>query len=104
MQYRALVLCLLATPAAAQPAAAPANCTEVEVGSAQSYDCLNAQLGAVARGTARPSSLDAPVNASSPSNVVGTFNLAATKETLAAQRARAQGLGVVQPVPLPRPR
>ncbi len=104
MLYRALAFCLLAAPAAAQTAPAPANCTEVEVGSAQSYDCLNAQLGAVARGTTRPSSLDAPVNANSPSNVVGTFNLAATKETLAAQRARQQGLGVVPPQGLPRPR
>jgi len=63
--------------------AAPANCTDVQVGSAQSYDCINAQLGALARGNARFSSdLDAPVTASSPSNVVGTYNQSATRSRL----------------------
>jgi hypothetical protein len=62
---------------------APANCTDVQVGSAQSYDCINAQLGAVARGTQRFSSdADAPITASSPSNQVGTFNESATRMRL----------------------
>jgi hypothetical protein len=60
-----------------------ANCTNVQVGSVQSYDCINAQLGAVARGTQRFSSdTDAPVGSSSPSNVVGTFNEGATRNRL----------------------
>ena len=99
---RALLICLMAAPALAEPPAqaAPVNCTDVQVGSAQGYDCLNAQLGAVARATQRPSSAtDAPVSASSPSNVVGTFNEAATRETLAHRPA-----AVAYPPPLPPPR
>jgi len=98
---RALLICLMAAPALAEPPAqaAPVNCTDVQVGSAQGYDCLNAQLGAVARATQRPSSADAPVNAASPSNVVGTFNEAGTRETL-AHRPPA----VAYPPPLPPPR
>ncbi len=86
----ALALLCLATAAAglasAQPApppAAPANCTDVQVGTAQSYDCINAQLGAVAQGTQRFSSdANAPVTSSSSSNVVGTFNQSATANRL----------------------
>lgn len=99
MLRRAFAIWLVTLPALAQPAA-PVNCTDVQVGSAQGYDCLNAQLGAVARGTQRPSSAtDAPVSASSPSNVVGTFNEAATRETLAHRPPP-----VSYPPPLPRPR
>jgi hypothetical protein len=74
----------LAQPAAGQPKPAPAtNCTDVQVGSAQSYDCINAQLGAVAAGTQRYSSdLNAPVSANSPSNTVGVFNQSATANRL----------------------
>jgi hypothetical protein len=64
------------------PKAAPTNCTDVQVGTAQSYDCINAQLGAAANATPRPSSQDAPLNAASPSNVVGTFNEGATRNRL----------------------
>ncbi|HLB97983.1 MAG TPA: hypothetical protein VJK90_09995 [Acetobacteraceae bacterium] len=106
MLGRALAICLVATPALAAPPAqgaptqgAPVNCTDVQVGSAQGYDCLNAQLGAVARATQRPSSADAPVSAASPSNVVGTFNEAGTRETLARRPA-----AVSYPPPLPAPR
>jgi hypothetical protein len=106
MLGRALVICLMAGPALAAPPAqgaptqgAPVNCTDVQVGTAQGYDCLNAQLGAVAHATQRPSSADAPVSATSPSNVVGTFNEAGTRETL----ARRPG-AVSYPAPLPAPR
>jgi len=102
MLRRAFAIWLVSLPALAQPAAkpaAPVNCTDVQVGSAQGYDCLNAQLGAVAHATQRPSSAtDAPVSASSPSNVVGTFNEAATRETLAARPPP-----VSYPAPLPPP-
>jgi len=76
-------LCV-APPCRAQPKqAAPANCTDVQVGSAQSYDCLNAQLGTLARGTQRFSSdTDAPITATSPSNQVGVFNEGATRNRL----------------------
>jgi hypothetical protein len=69
---------------AARAAAAPqaTNCTDVQVGSAQSYDCINAQLGAAAAATPRSSSADAPLTSSSPSNVVGTFNEGATRNRL----------------------
>ncbi len=70
-------------PAAGAPAGAATNCTDVQVGSAQSYDCINAKLGAVAHSTERFSSeADAPVTSSSPSNVVGTFNEGATRNRL----------------------
>ena len=71
-------------PHVAPPGAPPPDtCTDVQVGSAQSYDCINAQLGALARGNERFSSdLNAPVTASSPSNVVGTFNESATRSRL----------------------
>jgi hypothetical protein len=58
------------------------TCTDVQVGSAQSYACLNAQLKNLANSTQRPSSMDAPVSATSPSNVVGTFNEDATRNRL----------------------
>lgn len=77
-------------PAAAQeigtagpPPPAPAQpCTEVTAGSAKGYACLNQQLGAIARNTQRPSSADAPYSATSPSNVTGQYNQAATRERL----------------------
>jgi hypothetical protein len=78
------LLILITTAASAAPPA-PVNCTDVQVGSAQSYDCINAKLGAVARGTQRFSSdANAPVTSSSPSNVVGTFNEGATHNRLGA--------------------
>ena len=99
MLRRACAIWLFSLPALAQPAA-PVNCTDVQVGSAQSYDCLNAQLGAVAHTTQRPSSAtDAPVSASAPSNVVGTFNEAGTKETLAHRPPPPN-----YPAPVVRPR
>ena len=80
------LLGLGAAHASAQVPGTPApvaNCTDVQVGSAQSYSCINAKLGAVARGTARFSAdADAPVTAGSPSNVVGTFNEGATRNRL----------------------
>ena len=81
----AAVLLCLAVPAAAQQAAPQptTNCTDVEVGSARSYDCINAQLGNLAHSTQRfSSSTDAPVSANSLSNVVGTFNQSATANRL----------------------
>jgi hypothetical protein len=80
---------LAATPSLAQQAAAPpaadATCTDVTVGSAHGYECLNAQLAAAAHAGERPSSaLDAPVSATSPSNVVGTFNESGTRNRLGA--------------------
>ncbi len=74
---------LLAGEAAAQPS--QQTCVDVKVGSAQSYSCLNQQLGAAARqaheaagGTA------APYDATSPGNVTGQFNESATRNRLGA--------------------
>jgi hypothetical protein len=80
----ALLWLALSPPALAQAPAKtpPTDCTDVQVGSVQSYDCINARLGAVAHATDRPSSADAPVNSSSPSNVVGSFNEGATRNRL----------------------
>jgi hypothetical protein len=75
---------LAAHAAHGQTAPAPAvNCTDVQVGSARSYDCINAQLGNVANAQQRPSSAtDAPISASSPGYATGTFNQAATANRL----------------------
>ncbi len=77
------------TVGAPSAASAAQDCNEVEAGTAQGYACLNRQLGAFARETARPSSLDAPVSATSPSNVTGQFNQAATRERLGANFGRS---------------
>ena len=70
--------------ARAQTTPEPAvNCTDVQVGSAQSYACINAQLGNVANAQPRPSSsTDAPISAASPGYATGTFNQAATANRL----------------------
>ena len=82
---RTLLALLLAMPGAALAQPAPAtNCTDVEVGTAKSYDCINAQLANMAHATQRPSSMDAPVTATSPSNQVGTFNEGALRNRLGA--------------------
>ncbi len=76
----AAFLCL-AGHADAQPA--QETCVDVKVGTAQSYDCLNQQLQAVARQTPKVSSdTAAPYNATSPSNVTGQFNESATRNRL----------------------
>jgi hypothetical protein len=91
----------------AQPAAPPApadtTCTDVTVGSAHGYDCINAQLAATARAASRQSSdLDAPVTATSPSNVVGTFNESGTRNRLGANFGKsAQPVMPVQNIPPP---
>jgi hypothetical protein len=99
--------------AAAAFAQAPApqaavNCTDVQVGSAQSYDCINAKLGAVARDTQRFSSdANAPVTSSSPSNVVGTFNEGATRNRLGANFGKSAipyRPNTANPPALPAPR
>jgi hypothetical protein len=89
-------------PCLAQPAA-DTTCTDVTVGSAHGYDCINAQLAATARAAARQSSdLDAPVTATSPSNVVGTFNESATRNRLGANFGRsAIPVRPVQNIPPP---
>jgi hypothetical protein len=86
--FAAALICLgspgFAQPVGGQPAKPDTGtCTDVQVGSAQSYDCINAQLGAVANSTQRFSSdANAPVSANSPSNTVGVFNQSATANRL----------------------
>ena len=87
MRLATILLVGLALPggAAAQQQAPAVNCTDVQVGTAQSYECINAQLGKVAQGTQRFSSdLNAPISATSPSNQVGVFNESATRNRLGA--------------------
>jgi hypothetical protein len=71
-------LILLAHPAAAQ------NCVDVSVGHAESYDCINQQLGALAaqQHRAAAAGTDAPYSATSPANVTGQFDEAATRNRL----------------------
>ncbi len=93
MHGAVLAVSLAALPALADPKTPPppppggviTTCTDVDVGSAHGYDCLNAQLNNLVQGTPRPSAAtDAPYSATSPSNVVGTFNEGATRNRLGA--------------------
>jgi len=98
------------TLAAAQPAPAPAKpgeatCTDVQVGSAASYDCLNAQLHALAGAEPKPSSLDAPLSAASPGYQTGAANAAATANRLGSnygKSATAARPSVSYPSGIPR--
>ena len=74
--------------AAAQPS--HDTCVDVQVGTAQSYDCLNQKLQATARQTPKVSSeTAAPYNADSPSNVTGQFNESATRNRLGGNFGRS---------------
>jgi hypothetical protein len=81
MAYRAagIILWMCAGAAWAQPS--HDSCVDVQVGSAQSYACINQQLQGVAR-EAQKSSGAAPYTAQSPANQTGQFNEAATRERL----------------------
>jgi hypothetical protein len=72
-------------PARAQPATPAQSCVDVQVGSAQSYDCLNRQLAQDAQKTHAGATGPAlPYDATSPSNVTGQFNESATRNRLGA--------------------
>ncbi len=80
----ACLLLILAGPAIAQQQTHD-TCVDVQVGSAQSYDCINQRLKAAAQAAPRTSSdTAAPYNATSPSNVTGQFNESATRNRLGA--------------------
>jgi hypothetical protein len=93
----ACLLCLAATTAFAQPAASPSaapskdTCVNVQVGTAQSYDCLNQQFKRAAENAQRFSSDgNAPYSATtSPSNVTGQFNESATRNRLGSNFGRS---------------
>lgn len=71
-------------PDQAKDAQGETTCTDVQVGSASSYDCLNAQLRALAGAEPRPSSQDAPLSATSPGYQAGAANASATANRLGA--------------------
>jgi len=75
-----VVGCLYGSAAWAQ--ASHDSCVDVQVGSAQSYDCINQKLQATAREAHEATGAEAPYNAVSPSNVTGQFNESATRERL----------------------
>jgi hypothetical protein len=75
-------LCAWAGAAAAQPTRS--SCVDVQVGSAQSYDCINQKLQAEARAAQRSPGGDVPYSAQSPGNVTGQFNEDATRDRLGA--------------------
>jgi hypothetical protein len=84
-----LLLCCQAAALAQSPkpqpgAKADQSCVDVSVGNAQSYDCINQQLGAMAaqQHRAASSETDAPYSATSPANVTGQFDEAATRNRL----------------------
>ncbi len=86
MRLLILACCLAATSAASAQPAPPATkdtCVDVQVGTAQSYDCLNQQFKHAAQNAQRFSSDgSAPYGATSPSNVTGQFNESATRNRL----------------------
>ncbi len=87
----ALLICA-ANAAAAQPAQTGSHdtCIDVQVGSAQSYDCLNQRLRAAVQAAPRTSSATAaPYTATSPSNVTGAFNESATRNRLGSNFGRS---------------
>ena len=86
------VLISLANAAMAQPAQTGSHdtCVDVQVGSAQSYDCLNQRLRAAVQAAPRPSSATAaPYNATSPSTVTGAFNESAPRNRLGRNFGRS---------------
>jgi hypothetical protein len=90
-----MALCLSAAAASAQPA--HTSCIDVQVGTAQSYDCINQRLQAVAREAKKTPGADAPYSAQSPGNVTGQFNEDAVRERLGPNF----GKSVTQAVPAP---
>ena len=64
------------------------TCVDVKVGTAQSYECLNERLAAMAR---QPHAVvpGAPYSANSPSNVTGQFNESATRNRLGGNFGRS---------------
>ncbi len=75
---RALFVALCAAAATAPPAwaqDAKPSCIDVEIGSAQSYACLNQQLGAIAQEAGKSGNdLAPPTAATAPENTTGAFN------------------------------
>ena len=79
------VIVVAVLPVADQAAAQPTQqtCVDVQVGTAQSYDCLNQKLKSATQNAQRFSSDgSAPYNAGSASNVTGQFNESATRNRL----------------------
>ncbi len=58
------------------------NCLTVAIGNTQDYSCLNHAFAAMAPNQQRPSSLNAPYNATSSATELGTFNHSAIHEEL----------------------
>jgi hypothetical protein len=80
MSRASLLLLLISTAASAQPS--HDTCVDVQVGSAQSYACLNQRLAAEAKEAQKSGAAEAPYDATSPSNVTGQFNEEATRNRL----------------------
>jgi hypothetical protein len=91
MRWRAITVLAAASTVMAQAKAQPSQqtCVDVKVGTAQSYACLNQQLGAVANQAHRAEQDNAPAAATSPGNVTGQFNQDATRERLGSNFGRS---------------
>jgi hypothetical protein len=59
------------------------------VGSSQSYDCINAQLRALAGAEPKPSSQDAPLTSASPGYKTGAANASATANRLGSNYGKS---------------
>jgi hypothetical protein len=86
-----LATCLHTPGAHAQPAdTTQQTCVDVQVGSAQSYDCLNQKLKSATQSAQRYSSdSSAPYTANSPGNVTGQFNESATRNRLGSNYGKS---------------
>lgn len=87
---RTAAILLIAAAATNAHAQTKQTCVDVQVGTAQSYDCLNQQLQQTARRAASASgATQAPYSATSPSNVTGQFNESATRNRLGGNFGRS---------------
>jgi hypothetical protein len=73
------------------------NCVDVQVGTAQSYDCINQKLQAISREAHQPPSSAAPDIGTIPANQTGQFNENAIRDRLGAN----YGKSVIPPQPAP---
>ena len=82
-----VLLVVRAHPVLAQ--SAHERCVDVEVGTSQSYDCINQNLQALSRQAHQPASTAAPDIGKIPSNQTGQFNEDATRNRLGANYGKS---------------
>ncbi len=83
MRALRLAICAAALTQSAGAQDAKPSCVDVEIGSAQSYACLNRQLGAIAQEAGKSGNdLTPPTAATAPENSTGAFNATSLHDRL----------------------